>query len=191
MDARPVADPVNATVFYALDGARLLRSTDGGVSFSESASAKGKLASAKGSRIIRAAPAIEGELWVALYDGGLARSLDGGKTLTNVRNVSYAGAVGFGKAAPDAARPTVYLWGSVGGVRGMFCSPDNGVRWERINDAAHQYGGPGNGQFVVGDMNSYGVIYMSTAGRGIVYGKPPGAAWRCAAKHNLGHLAKP
>ena len=31
-------------------------------------------------------------------------------------------------------------------------------------------GGPGNGYFVVGDMNKYGRVYMSTVGLGIVYG---------------------
>jgi len=35
-----------------------------------------------------------------------------------------------------------------------------------------QYGGPANGQFVMGDMNTFGTVYMSTAGRGIAYGKP-------------------
>jgi hypothetical protein len=42
----------------------------------------------------------------------------------------------------------------------------------RVNDDAHEYGGPANGQFVIGDMNTYGVVYMSSAGRGVLYGKP-------------------
>ena len=63
-------------------------------------------------------------------------------------------------------------WGTVGGVRGLFRSTDTGQTWTRVNDNAHQYGGPGNGQFVVGDMNTFGVVYMSTAGRGIVVGRP-------------------
>jgi hypothetical protein len=66
----------------------------------------------------------------------------------------------------------VYIWGEVKGVRGIYRSLDAGATWTRINDDAHQYGGPGDGQFIVGDMNRYGVVYMSTAGRGIVYGKP-------------------
>jgi hypothetical protein len=70
----------------------------------------------------------------------------------------------------------LYIWGTVGGVRGVHRSLDAGASWLRINDDAHQYGGPGNGQFVVGDMNVFGVVYMSTAGRGIVYGKPATAA---------------
>jgi large repetitive protein len=55
-------------------------------------------------------------------------------------------------------------------VTGIFSSTDKGATWTRVNDDAHQYGGPGNGQFVQGDMNTYGRVYMSTAGRGIAYG---------------------
>jgi hypothetical protein len=86
--------------------------------------------------------------------------------------VTYCSAVGFGKAASGASYPTVYIWGTVGGVRGLFRSTDAGANWTRINDNAHQYGGVGNGRFVVGDMNTFGVVYMSTAGRGIVVGRP-------------------
>ncbi len=166
---RAVADPVNPAKFYALAGDRLLVSTDGGASFAPSAAV---LASAKGSKAVRAVPGREGEVWVALYDGGLARSTDSGASFANLKGVSYAAAVGFGKAAPGASDPTVYIWGEVGGVRGVFRSTDTGASWLRINDDQHQYGGPGDAQFVIGDMNTFGVVYMSTAGRGIVYGKP-------------------
>ncbi|MBV6325075.1 GDSL-type esterase/lipase family protein [Duganella violaceipulchra] len=166
--ARPVADPVNASKFYALSGATMLVSTDAGASFAPA----GGLASAKGSTVVRAAPGREGDVWVALYDGGLARSTDAGASFAKLANVGYAAAVGFGKAAPGASYPAVYIWGSVDGVRGVFRSIDSGASWLRINDDNHQYGGPGDAQFVIGDANTYGVVYMSTAGRGIVTGKP-------------------
>ncbi|MBP1207655.1 lysophospholipase L1-like esterase [Duganella sp. 1411] len=167
--ARPVADPVNPARFYALGGDRLLASTDGGASFAPA----GALATAKGTRaVLRAAPGREGDLWVPRYDGGLARSTDGGATFRDVPGVSYAAAVGFGKAAPGAAYPAVYIWGTVGGVRGLFRSTDAGAGWLRINDDDHQYGGPGDAQFVIGDNNTFGNVFMSTAGRGIVFGKP-------------------
>jgi hypothetical protein len=79
--------------------------------------------------------------------------------------------MGLGKAAPNASYPTLYMWGAAnGGPRGIYRSIDKGATWERINDDAHQYGGPANGNFVVGDWNVYGRVYMSTAGRGLVYG---------------------
>lgn len=164
---RPVADPVEAKVFYAYDDGEMKVSTDGGMSFSPRA----RLA-AGGSRLIGVAPGRAGDVWVPLYGGGLQRSKDAGISFAPVAGVSYCAAVGFGKAAPGAAYPAVYIWGSVGGVRGVHRSTDGGASWVRVNDDAHQYGGPGDGQFVVGDMNRFGVVYMSTAGRGIVYGVP-------------------
>ena len=58
----------------------------------------------------------------------------------------------------------------MGNVRGLFRSTDVGNTWLRINDDAHQYGA--NGKFIVGDMNTFGVVYMSTNGRGLAVGKP-------------------
>lgn len=166
---RPVADPVRGDVFYAYDDGPLLVSVDGGASFAPRAELP-----AGGSRLIRLAPGREGDLWVALKDGGLVRSLDGGANFTRLADIGYCGAIGFGKAAPGKDYPAVYIWGSIKGVRGVYRSLDAGASWARINDDAHQYGGPGDGHFVVGDMNRFGVVYMSTAGRGIVYGKPAG-----------------
>ena len=127
--------------------------------------------------MVRAAPGRSGDVWVPLYDGGLVRSVDAGATFASLPGVTYAAAVGFGKAAPGAGYPAVYIWGTVGGVRGVFRSTDAGASdtattWLRINDDQHQYGGPGDAQFVVGDANTFGVVYMSTAGRGIVFGRP-------------------
>jgi hypothetical protein len=170
VNLRPVADPVAANTFYAYDNGVLRVSTDGGISFA----ARARLP-AGGSRVIRAAPGREGDIWVPLYGGGLQRSRDGGATFAPIAGVSYCAALGFGKAAPGAGYPAIYLWGSVGGVRGLHRSLDGGSTWVRINDDAHQFGGPGDGQFVVGDMNRFGVVYMSTAGRGIVYGVPSSA----------------
>jgi len=166
----PVADTVNSNKFYAYNNGIMMVSTNGGVSFSNG----GVLASG-GSNVIRAVPGIEGHVWVPLYGGGLARSTNSGVSFSDISNVSYCGAVGFGRAAPGATtHPTVYIWATVGGVRGVYRSTDIGATWVRVNDDAHEYGGPGNGQFVVGDMNTFGVVYMSTAGRGIAYGTPTG-----------------
>jgi photosystem II stability/assembly factor-like uncharacterized protein len=174
-NARPVADPVDPKVFYAYDddkqSGRLLASTDGGASFAPRAALP-----AGGAHLIRVAPGRGGDVWVALKNGGLARSQDGGARFAMLAGVRYCGAVGFGKAAPGRDYPTVYIWGTIAGpapeVRGIYRSTDGGATWIRINDDAHQYGGPGDGQFIVGDMNRFGVVYMSTAGRGIAYGAP-------------------
>ncbi len=167
--ARPVADPMNADKFYLHDRAegRMYRSTDKGVTFSEAG-----LLAPWGSPRISVAPEREGDLWVPLYNGGLARSNDSGSTFVVLPGVTHCEAVGHGVAAAGAEYPAIYIWGTVGGIRGLHRSTDEGATWVRVNDDAHQYGGPANGGFVVGDRNVFGRVYMSTAGRGIVYGDP-------------------
>jgi hypothetical protein len=107
-----------------------------------------------------------------LYGGGLKYTENSGSSFTAVSKVTYCGAVGIGKAATGAAYETIYIYGTVNGVLGIHRSTDKGLNWVRVNDNDHEYGGPANGQFVVGDMNVYGRVYMSTAGRGVVFGSP-------------------
>ena len=164
---RPAADPIDPQVFYAYAGTELLASADGGATFAPRARLP-----AGGAARLGLAPGRQGDLWVALREGGLVRSRDGGAHFAGVPGVGYCGTVGFGKAAPGSDYPAVYVWAAVDGVRGVYRSLDAGATWVRINDDAHQYGGPGDAQFVVGDTNRFGVVYMSTAGRGIVAGRP-------------------
>jgi hypothetical protein len=168
--AYPVGDAVNPARFYAYDvpAGRLLASTDGGATFV----AQGVLP-AWGSRIIRATPGREGDLWACA--GGLQHSENAGASFAKIGTVNSCAAVGLGKAAPGADYPTIYIWGSVGKSSGMLRSTDKGATWVKVNDDAHQYGGLGNGHFVVGDMNTFGTVYMSSNGRGLVYGKVDGA----------------
>jgi len=165
-DAHPIADYVNTNKFYIYspNSGQLLVSTNKGVSFTASASNPGQW----GSGHARAVPDNEGNVWVALNGSGLKYTTNNGTSWTTVANVTYCGAVGIGKAATGATYPTVYIWGTVSGVRGMFRSTDQGASWTRINDDAHEWGGPGNGNFVIGDMNVFGRVYMSTVGRGLV-----------------------
>lgn len=170
-NVRPAADPVNASKFYVYDagdgGVKI--STDGGASFTTVSTLD-----TGGSTLIRTAPGREGDVWVALNGGGLARSTNSGSSFTKLANVTSCSAVGFGKTMTGGSYSTVFIWGAVSGSssRGLYRSTDAGASWVRINDDAHQYGGPGNGQLVVGDMNVEGMVYMSTVGRGIVYGRP-------------------
>jgi hypothetical protein len=165
-DAHPIADYVNTNKFYIYspNSGQLLVSTNKGVSFTSSASNPGQWGSARA----RAVPDNEGHVWVALNGSGLKYTTNNGTSWTTVANVTYCGAVGFGKTSTGATYPTVYIWGTVGGVRGMFRSTNQGASWTRINDDAHEWGGPGNGNFVMGDMNVFGRVYMSTVGRGLV-----------------------
>jgi xyloglucan-specific exo-beta-1,4-glucanase len=87
--------------------------------------------------------------------------------------VTTVATLGFGKAAPGASYPAIYLTGVVGGVQGIFRSANEGVSWVRINDGQHQYAWIG--QTITGDPHVFGRVYLGTNGRGILAGNPAGA----------------
>lgn len=176
-NAIPVADMVNPNKIYIYNSGsgNFNVSNDGGATFSVTVNI-----GAGGSKIIRTEPFKEGNIWVAMYGGGLKRSVNSGASFTTIAGVQACSAIGLGKVYsggillrnPDATYYfTLYIWGTVNGVTGLFRSIDEGANWIRINDDAHQFGGPGNGQFVMGDMNTYGIVYMSTVGRGVIAGQ--------------------
>ncbi|MFP5041712.1 T9SS type A sorting domain-containing protein [Parasediminibacterium sp. JCM 36343] len=166
--SQPVADPVNPKRFYAYNSGdgNMYTSIDGGVSFTV-AGTPGK----GGNTLIRTAPYKQGHLWLAMNNGGLMRSIDSGANYIKIPGVTVCGSVGLGKADTSSAANyyAIYIWGTVSGVTGVFRSTNLGTTWTRVNDNAHQYGGTGNGQFVAGDFNVFGRVYMSTVGRGVPY----------------------
>lgn len=88
-------------------------------------------------------------------------------------NVYYCKTVGYGAPKDKDSPNTLYIWGrpTEADTEGIYASTDAGKTWFRVNDDAHSYGGTGNGNFIVGDMNTYGTFYMSTVGTGIVYSR--------------------
>jgi xyloglucan-specific exo-beta-1,4-glucanase len=171
--ARPTADLVDPRKFYVYNSATGMMwvSANGGVSFTQA----GRVVEGGGSRLIRAVPGVAGEVWVAAGAGGLRRSTDSGATFTGIPTVQKASAVSFGKAAPGKTYPTVFVWGNMTDsptVAGLYRSTNAGASWVRVNDDDHEFGGLANGYYIVGDRTTYGRVYMSTAGRGIVYAEP-------------------
>jgi hypothetical protein len=182
-----VGDPINPAVFYVLDQQGWFYvSSDSGATFVKNKQVSDDQNSLYQNSpcIITAVPGKTGQIWIPLdqyqiwqtggySQNGLALTEDGGKTFTRFSSVNICVSVGLGKAAPGKDYYTIYIWGAAnGGSVGIYRSIDKGTTWERINDDAHQFGGPGNGNFVAGDFNVYGRVYMSTVGRGLIYGEP-------------------
>ncbi|MFI6460774.1 cellulose binding domain-containing protein [Streptomyces sp. NPDC050538] len=163
------SDRVDAKTFYGFKSGRFYLSSDGGATFTASAAAG--LPSGDSVRF-KALPGTKGDVWLAggSSDGayGLWHSTDGGASFTKLANVDQADTIGFGKAATGASYQTLYTSAKIGGVRGIFRSTDKGATWTRINDAAHQWGW--TGAAITGDPRVYGRVYVSTNGRGVVYG---------------------
>jgi len=123
-----------------------------------------------------AVPGRGGELWIA-SSSGLYHSTSSGSSWSGPSTLSWFGygltpsAIGFGKAASGANYPAIYVGGQFSdGTTGLMRSIDGGSSWVKINDATHQWGGIAQ---VVGDLNTFGTVYLNAAGgmgRGIIYG---------------------
>ncbi|MFG2776647.1 cellulose binding domain-containing protein [Streptomyces prunicolor] len=163
------SDRVDAKTFYGFKSGHFYVSSDGGATFT--ASAATGLPGGDSVRF-KALPGAKGDVWLAggASDGayGLWHSTDGGATFAKLANVDQADTIGFGKAATGASYQTLYASAKIGGVRGIFRSTDKGATWTRINDDAHQWGW--TGAAITGDPRVYGRVYVSTNGRGVVYG---------------------
>ncbi|KFF95542.1 cellulose binding domain-containing protein [Streptomyces europaeiscabiei] len=168
-DAIVESDRVDPKTFYGFKSGKFYVSTDGGATFT--ASNATNLPSGDSVRF-KALPGAKGDVWLAggAADGayGLWHSTDGGATWTKLAGVEQADTIGFGKAATGASYQTLYTSARIGGVRGIFRSTDKGATWTRINDDAHQWGW--TGAAITGDPRVYGRVYVSTNGRGVVYG---------------------
>ncbi|WP_062644037.1 cellulose binding domain-containing protein [Streptomyces maremycinicus] len=163
------SDRVDPKTFYGFKSGKFYVSSDGGATFTGSAAA-----GLPGGDSVRfkALPGTKGDVWLAggASDGayGLWHSTDSGATFTKLSGVEQADTIGFGKAATGASYQTLYTSAKIAGVRGIFRSTDKGATWTRINDDAHQWGWTGGA--ITGDPRVYGRVYVSTNGRGVVYG---------------------
>jgi len=169
--ARVEADRVHPATFYAYANGSFYRSDDSGASFVAVIVSGWPITA---TMKFKAVPGIEGDIWMAggnedtVY--GLWRSTDGGNSFTRIAAVEEADVVGFGAPVPGRDYVAVYISGQVDGVRGIYRSADMGVSWVRINDDQHQYAW--TGAAITGDPRIYGRVYISTNGRGIIYGDP-------------------
>lgn len=109
---------------------------------------------------------ILGAGWYGMYN-----VTNGGKDVEKL-DVYYCKTVGYGAPENEGDVNTLYMYGQPqeSDTEGIYRSQDGGQTWVLIN-SHNLYGGTGNGNFLVGDMNEFGTVYMSTVGCGIVYGK--------------------
>ncbi|MCH7233099.1 xyloglucanase, partial [Glycomyces sp. L485] len=162
-------DRVRPNQVYAFASGVFYASTDAGATFSETG-ADGL--PAEGDVDFRAVPGRAANLWLVGGDVdaeyGMWRSRDGGLTWKRIRAFEEADAVGFGKAAKWSFYPAIYTSAKANGTRGIYRSTDGGVRWSRINDDDHQWAW--TGAAITGDPEIYGRVYLTTNGRGLIYG---------------------
>lgn len=164
------SDKSNNSVFYGGYAGSFYLSTNGGVSFTETAS----LGSSTVVNAIRAHPSIAGDVW-ASTDTGLWHSTNSGSSFSQIGSGCTAGwSFGLGKAAATASYAVIFGFFTVDGVTALFKTEDTGSTWEMISDATHGFGAA-SANVVNGDMSNYGRVFVGTNGRGIWYGEPSGS----------------
>ncbi|MCR5541994.1 MAG: 1,4-beta-glucanase [Ruminococcus sp.] len=114
----------------------------------------------------------DGSIIVAGGWYGMYKVSNKGASIEKLDNVFYAKTVGYGAPEKTGGLNTLYMYGrpAESDPEGIYRSTDGGKSWDCIN-TDHLYGGTGNGNYLVGDMDEFGKVYMSTVGCGIVYGK--------------------
>jgi len=112
----------------------------------------------------------EGEMVLGAGWNGAYHVTDYGKKIEKLDSVFYCKTIGYGAPEKEDGINTLYMYGkpTEEDTEGVYRSTDAGKTWVTINTNS-LYGGTGNGNFLVGDMNTFGTVYMSTVGCGIVY----------------------
>jgi hypothetical protein len=146
-----VADPNNAGHFYcsvygdgvnpATENAGLYKSTDGGANFTRVFS--GNITTANGdywNLRLRMVPGHPGHIWATAAGQTPRRSTNYGVTWTDLPFVRAAIDIGFGKAAPGASYPTIFIAAMIASAGtldsdykpAVYRSIDETVSWQRI-----------------------------------------------------------
>jgi hypothetical protein len=165
--AQVVSDRVVPGVYYGYVGGALAISTNAGATWTTLQTGL------PGGGTLVILPDAQADLWLA---GGSTSPLytntgtAAAPSLTAVSGVQYAIHLSFGAGPNGSLKPTLYLDGQIKGVNGVYRSTDAGVTWLQINDAAHQWGGI---NAICGDMRTFGTVYLTPPGRGIVWGTSP------------------
>ena len=164
------ADTVSDNTFYIYHhaGGKLVRTQDGGESWTVANQDNLLPGSVWTGANIKTAPGKAGDVWVSLDDQGLYHSMDAGETFTQIKGVEDANVFGFGKAASETTTPTLFVEGEINNQLGVFASTDFGETWSTVNDIPAGY--LGSYTTLTGDMNNYGRVYLGTEGNGFVYG---------------------
>ena len=146
--------------------AGLWRSHDGGESWQKQY--EGEIAPQSNfAAKLRSVPGREGHLFftnghASSGDTVLRRSTDKGATWTKIVNVDRVDDIAFGKAAPGASYPALYVSGRVGGVYGIWRS--------RLVD--FPAGSLDQVTVMAADPDVFGRVYLGYKGSGWIWGEP-------------------
>ena len=147
------SDKRNDTVFYGGSAGSFCVSTNGGKTFAQTT----KLASSTTINKIVANPSVAGDVW-ASTDTGLFHSTNYGKTFATISGPTAGYSFALGKSTANAYKYNIFGFFTMGGAQALFESKDVGVTWSMIPVAA--------------SLDTEGLVFVGTNGRGVFYGTP-------------------
>jgi hypothetical protein len=102
-------------------------------------------------------------LWAVPGDGGIGVFCSSNGTSWLARDaISDAQRLGVGASMPGSSSPTLFTFGTVGGVQGMYLSRDRAVSWEHLcSDPIEIYAGI---RHIAGDSEVPGKVYVGLGG---------------------------
>jgi hypothetical protein len=176
------ADKTTAGVFYLVHSgetpnealAGLWRSRDGGANWQHIYD-RPLAPESRFAAKLRSVPGKAGHLFFTsgvshAADTALRRSTDGGETWTVASDVTRVDDIAFGKAAPGAGYPALYISGRVSGVYGVWRSIDAAKTWQRLVDfpmtTLDQVSVMG------ADPDVFGRVYLGYVGSSWIWGEP-------------------
>ena len=179
------ADPLVAGTFYAIGGndvsgdSMLWKTTDGGATF-EKVVAQGQGMGRPGYWDFRfnshlvAMPGRSGHLFALAgktddADHPYWHSTDGGRTWVQREDLRNAHSLGIGAPMTPGGNPTLFTYGKIGTVHGLYRSSDFGGTWTYLTDYVR--GWHQSITAIVGDPEVPGKVYVGFVGGGFSVGK--------------------
>ncbi len=177
------SDRINNALFYGFgEAGQLYVSKDGGETYCEKTPLDApdahyaKIDVANGTEI-RGVAGEEGLFYMALGEAGLWKySYDSKQDSITCRKLSqesdtcYRMGLGIGRAGGRyiGEPKAIYMCGKIDGEYGFYRTMDEGLTYERLNEADQMYGEIIS---IDGDKRTFGRFYIATGSRGVLYGE--------------------
>lgn len=167
------SDRTSSALFYLFHQGAFFVSSDGGQHFQQTAQLAAPpfdTRSGLPGPSVKTSPGVRGQVFVCLAENGLWRSDDAGLSFHPVAGIDYCQLFALGRPAPDSSQSTLFVYGVVRGVSGIFRSDDLGHSYLRIDSPSQPIGD--QAMVMEADPRVFGRVYIGTNGRGTFYGQP-------------------